>query len=121
MKRYYNRKMQEAPKLEVGDRVFLEGTNIRTKQPSKKFAPKRYGPFKIVEQIGQLNYRLELPVDWKIHDVFHVALLTKAPRDLIPGRVQEAPPPPPILPPRLYEEEFEIEKIVKTRLNRKGV
>jgi len=40
MKRYYDRKMQEVPKLEVGDRVFLEGMNICMKQPSKKFAPK---------------------------------------------------------------------------------
>jgi len=121
MKRYYDKRVQDAPKFEVGDRVYLEGTNIRTKQPSKKFAPKRYGPFKIREKIGDLNYRLQLPDNWKIHDVFHVTLLTKARADTIPGRVQFPPPLPPVLPPRTYEEEFEIERIVNSRINRKGV
>jgi hypothetical protein len=74
-----------------------------------------------VEKIGKLNYRLRLPDDWDIHDVFHVVLLTKAERDQIPGRVQIPPPNPPVLPPRVYEEEFEIEKIVDSRVNRKGV
>ena len=85
MKRYYNRKVQDAPKLEVGDRVYLEGTNIRMRQPSTKFALKQYGLFKIREKVGELNYRLQLPEMWKIHNVFHVTLLTKAQRDTIPG------------------------------------
>jgi hypothetical protein len=121
MKRYYDRKVNEAPTYQPGDRVYLEGTNIRTKQPSRKFAPKRYGPFEIVEAIGRLNYRLRLPDNWKIHDVFHVSLLTKATRDQIPGRIQVPPPAPPILEPRVHDEEYEIEKIVDSRRNRKGV
>lgn len=120
MKRYYDHKVHEAPTLEPGDRVYLEGTNIRTKQPSKKLTRKRYGPFKVLERIGTLNYRLELPNDWKIHNVFHIMLLTKAQPDRIPGRIQIQPPNPPVLPPRVHEEGFEIERVLDSRINRKG-
>ena len=33
------------PKYAQGDKVWLEGTNIRTTQPSAKLSAKRYGPF----------------------------------------------------------------------------
>jgi hypothetical protein len=41
-----------------------------------KLAPKRYGPFRVVDIISPVVYRLELPTHWKIHNVFHSSLLT---------------------------------------------
>lgn len=37
-----------------------------------------YGPFKILEHIGVVAYRLDLPPEAKIHSVFHVSLLRPA-------------------------------------------
>ena len=38
--------------------------------------PRRLGPFKVIERIGDLDYRLELP-DWmRIHNVIHVDRLS---------------------------------------------
>ena len=59
-----------------GDQVWLEGHNLRIDQPSTKLAPKRHGPFKIKKVLSPITYQLELPVQWKIHDVFHANLLT---------------------------------------------
>ena len=42
-----------------------------------KLAPQFHGPFKILERIGPIVYRLALPPTMKVHDVFHVTLLKK--------------------------------------------
>jgi hypothetical protein len=116
MKRHYDRRVDEAPDFQPGDMVYLDGKNVHTSQPARKFARKRHGPFKIIEKIGKLNYRLELPDKWTIHDVFHVVLLKKAEPDQIPGRQQAAVPVPDIVPPPVHQELFAIEKIIDNRM-----
>jgi hypothetical protein len=62
--------------LVIGQRVWLEGMNLKTSRPTKKFAPKHYSPFPITDVISLVIYHLTLPPSWKIHTVFHVSLLT---------------------------------------------
>ena len=43
-----------------------------------KLSPRYIGPYRIVDRIGEVAYRLELPSDLdRIHDVFHVSMLRK--------------------------------------------
>jgi hypothetical protein len=43
-----------------------------------KLAPRYIGPFKILEQRGEVAYQLELPLQLSdVHDVFHVSQLRK--------------------------------------------
>jgi hypothetical protein len=48
-----------------------------------KLAPRYIGPFKILEQRGEVAYQLELPQQLSdVHDVFHVLQLRKCLRVL---------------------------------------
>ena len=60
--------------FEKGQKVWLDSRNLKTNHHSK-IGPRREGPFIIKEKLGPLTYQLELPVSWKIHNVFHAILL----------------------------------------------
>ena len=82
------------PKLNVGDEVWLDSRNIRTKRPSKKLDHRRLGPYPIVEKVSSHAFRLGLPLALqKIHPVFHVSLLEPATTSAIRNRNPDPPPP----------------------------
>ncbi len=49
-------KHKDTPKYREGDLVWLEGRHLRTNQPATKLAPKRHGPFQIVQVMSPVNY-----------------------------------------------------------------
>jgi hypothetical protein len=59
-----------------GDEVWLDSKNLKLPYPTRKLAPKREGPFPIIKVISPLSYQLKLPIQWKIHPMFHAHLLT---------------------------------------------
>jgi hypothetical protein len=59
----------------VGDCVWLESYNLSTDALSKKLAAKRLGPYTVEKLVGPSSYQLNIPVRWKIHNVFHAGLL----------------------------------------------
>ena len=43
-----------------------------------KLSPRFIGPYQIVERVGPVAYRMDLPSDLaKVHNVFHVSMLLK--------------------------------------------
>lgn len=101
----------------VGDLVMLNTRHIslaaHSNRPSAKLEPLFAGPFKIIEQINNNAFKLELPATMKIHPVFNTNLLKpyKEPPEEFSSR---APPRP---PPDVIDgaEEYEVERILDSK------
>ena len=52
VKRQFDKKRWNPQELKVGDNMWLENKNIHLNWPSKKLDQKRYGPFRILKDIG---------------------------------------------------------------------
>ena len=92
----------------VGNKVWLETTNLHLQYPCRKLSPKHLGPFEITQVVSLLMYRLKLPSTWKIHDVFHAGLLFPFKQTNMHAPSFSVPPPTLIR----SEEEYEVEAIV---------
>jgi hypothetical protein len=71
-----------------------------------KLGPKFLGPFKVLDKVGTIAYRLELPAGTKLHDIFHVGLLKsfRGEPPSVPGTL------PPICHGRACIEPMMVEK-----------
>ncbi|KAK6307362.1 hypothetical protein J4Q44_G00225100 [Coregonus suidteri] len=51
----------EVPVFQLGDRVWLSTLNLPLRLPCKKLSPGFAGPFKVLQRINEVSYRLLLP------------------------------------------------------------
>ena len=66
----------------VGDWVFLrlkpyKKMSLKNTKTDNKLSPKYYGPYKVLQNIDSMAYKLELPTSSRVHLVFHVSCLKK--------------------------------------------
>ena len=76
--RAINRKAAVIPlaQYKPGDQVWIEVTHLKLPHQGSKLNPKWYDPFKILNAISPVAFKLDLPVSWTIHPIFHASLLT---------------------------------------------
>jgi RNase H-like domain found in reverse transcriptase/Reverse transcriptase (RNA-dependent DNA polymerase)/Integrase zinc binding domain/Chromo (CHRromatin Organisation MOdifier) domain/Retroviral aspartyl protease len=122
---YANLKRREVL-LELGQSVLLssEHLQLKDKDRTKKLMGKFIGPFKVKRIVSPVAYELDLPSTMRIHPVFHVSKLkplkSSSERDF-PGRPSaESSRPPPELINEDGDEEWEVERIVKERIVKRG-
>ena len=79
--KYFADKKRSDRTLEVGDMVYVKLQPYRHTSLSihkhLKLHSKYYGPFKVLEKIGRVAYRLLLPEGCKLHPTFHISQLKK--------------------------------------------
>jgi hypothetical protein len=108
---YYNSKRLEGPRLKEGDQIYLLRRNIKTTRLSDKLDHKKFGPFKIVRNIKNISFELQLPLTIKIHPVFHISFLEPADPNIPQG-------PAPKIHPDSQELEDKVKKILNIRKTR---
>jgi hypothetical protein len=93
----------------TGTEVWLDTTHLKIAGTSPKLQPRCYGPFKIIEVISPVAYRLALLASWTIHNIFHTLLLHPYTETQEYGSNNTQPPPD------LIDggEEYKVEKIIK--------
>ena len=93
--------------------MYLNAANIKTTRALKKLNAKFHRPFKVLEAVGKLAYKLELPLTWTIHNTFHESKLKPAHEPTFPKQKEPHPRPPPNI--INGEEEHKVKTIQKVR------
>ncbi|UTT89454.1 hypothetical protein NDA17_006493 [Ustilago hordei] len=103
----YNRKHKDI-EFKVGDMVYINRRNWKTRRPTPKLDTWFAGPYPVQEQVGCRAYRITLPANLRVHDVFHVSMLEPARTSSLPQRVEQ--PTIPSLPDE--DLDFEVEALI---------
>ncbi|KAJ1584105.1 hypothetical protein NDA11_004353 [Ustilago hordei] len=106
----YNRKHKDI-EFKVGDMVYINRRNWKTQRPTPKLDTQFAGPYPVQEWVGCQAYRITLPANLRVHDVFHVSMLEPARTSSLPQRAEQ--PTIPSLPDE--DLDFEVEALIDKR------
>lgn len=117
----YANKTRIDEKFKVGDKVMLSTANLKLPIGIRKLSSRYFGPFEIIKVNSDVNYKLKLPPQWKVHDNIHISKLKKyhEENEVFPERNQDIRPPPALVTED-GQKEYEVDKIIGHKLDRNG-
>ena len=117
--KYYNQHHRDIT-FQLNDKILLDSSHINFQHGTKKLLEKYIGPYRIIEIISKTAYRINLPVKFRIHNVFHISKLKPYHEtDKFPNRVQNDRPESKIQ--INGDDAYEVEYIVNKRIRQKKI
>jgi hypothetical protein len=74
MQRMANRARRDL-EFSVDDLAWLSTKHLPLRAGTRKLAALFAGPFRVTKIVSPVAFKLALPAEWRIHDVFHVSQL----------------------------------------------
>jgi hypothetical protein len=110
MKKQFKRNKYVAHVFKDRDIVWLTAKDIKIHQKTPKLGPQQLGPYKVLEQIGDLDYRHELPSYLNLNPIFYVSSLSSWHDNSL------SKPPLPESVVIQDEEEYKVDSIINSRV-----
>jgi len=108
-------------KFKVGDKVMLSTANLKLPFGIRKLTARYFGPFEVIAVNNDVNYKLRLPSQWKVHNNIHISKLKKFNEDkeVFPDR-QQLVEPPPTMVMEDGQTEYEVDRIIDHKTDTNG-
>ncbi|KAJ1025486.1 hypothetical protein NDA13_004296 [Ustilago tritici] len=106
----YNWKCKDI-EFKVGDLVYINCKNWKTRRPTPKLDTKFACPYPIKERVSCRVYHITLPANLRVHDVFHLSMLEPAKMSSL-AQQSAQPADPPLLDEEL---DFNVEALIGKR------
>ena len=82
MTKYANERKRDGDAIQIGTyvRLSLDGIDLSIfkHKRSRKLSPLWHGPYKVISQVSPVSFKIELPANTKLHNVFHISRLKPA-------------------------------------------
>jgi hypothetical protein len=115
----YQNQRRKDPEISPGDFVYISTDKLHRSRPTPKLDFKWTGPYP-VKSVYEGAATLDLPPGSKIHPTINLARLRKYANDPLPGQPTDVESPDPVIPAEdPADEEYEVERILDARLNRR--
>ena len=107
--KFANQHRIKAPEFKVNDKVWINSSLI-LRNKNKKLKPRKLGPYKIIEKVSPVTYKIDFPKNIRIHPIIHVSELEPYYKENFKRKKE---PSPPIIVND--DEEYEVEEILDKR------